>query len=342
MAGAHKVRSQDPASRNAHLRQRSVEQERDQSPERFRDRIQSEDEIRGGSCPDEEPMAGSDGDARDVVGVRFRDSSCVCFYLAGDHHLDCGRWVVVSTSRGEEAAQIVIASRQLLLTQLDGDLTPIVRVMSDDDVATIEHQHKESERIVRHAGELSRAHDLRTTVVAAEFSLDGSQLKLSYTAPDRSRIAMLQRMLQDELDCQVEMQAHVPREEARLLGGPGMCGRTLCRPISLPVYSDEARGIAKNQDLSLRPTRLSGMSEPFAYGSSYENEQYRQAKAHMPRLGQRVITDEGEGTVVSLQILKDLVTIRYTDPNRDHIYPASGIATGAAFGDAESTDVSNE
>lgn len=321
--------------------QMSVEHAREQAKARFRERVSNGEKVGGCSCHDEEP-SGSHGDTSDVVGVRFRDSGRVYFFQTGDVAVETGMWVVVTTSRGDEAARVVVAPRQMLMSQLDGNLKPIRRVLTDDDVARIEHFRKESSRIVKRAGELSRAQDLRIKVVAAEFSLDGSRLKLTFTGPDHADISMLHDMVQDDVNCHVDMVQVGPREEARLLGGLGKCGRTLCCSSWLPMYPDVTMGMVKNQELSLNPTKVSGLCGRLLCCLSYENEQYKQAKAIMPRLGQRVVTDEGEGLVVSLQILKELVTIRYTDPHREQTYPASDILTGAARRAREEARIAEE
>lgn len=330
MADAHKLVSQHPKGGPEQPWRLSVEEAREKAKERFRDRVSRGQKVGGCSCHDEEESVETNGNVIDVVGVRFRDSGRVYFFESGDHDLNVGDWVVVSTSRGEEAARVVVAPRQMLMSQLDGHLKPIRRMLSDEDVAQIEHYRKESIRALKRAGELSRARNLTIKVVAAEFSFDGSRLKISYTAPEHVDASLLQRLMENEVNCPVDMLQIGPREEARLIGGLGKCGRTLCCASWLPIYPDVSMGMVKNQDLSLNPSKVSGLCGRLLCCLSYENEQYKQARAIMPRLGQRVVTDEGEGMVVSLQILKELVTVRYTDPHREQTYPASEILTGAA------------
>jgi hypothetical protein len=107
------------------------------------------------------------------------------------------------------------------------------------------------------------------------------------------------------------------------------------------MYPDVSMGMAKNQDLSLNPTKVSGLCGRLLCCLSYENEQYRKAKQILPRLGQRITTAEGEGTVVSLQVLKELVTVRYSDPYRDETYPAAELLAPRRRTEPEAPDVAS-
>lgn len=303
--------------------QLSVEQAREQAKARFRDRLVNGEQVGECSCSSDETAATDDDESFSVVGVRFRDSGRVYFFQSAGTDLDVGSWVACTTSRGQEAARVVIAPKQVLMSQLDGDLKPIDRVLTDDDVAQIEHHRNDAARVVRRAGEISRSYDFGIKVVGAEYSLDGRIVRVSYGASDHSFVQDLAAMLEDELDVDVEMRHVGPREEARLIGGLGKCGRTLCCSSWLPVYPDVSMGMAKNQDLSLNPSKVSGLCGRLLCCLSYENEQYKKAKQILPRLGQRVAAPEGEGMVVSLQVLKELVTIRYANPHREVTYPAA-------------------
>jgi cell fate regulator YaaT (PSP1 superfamily) len=305
--------------------QMSVEEAREQAKARFRDRLANGEQVGACSCSSEEEQPAGNGENSRVVGVRFRDSGRVYFFESGGADLDVGTWVVCTTSRGEEAARVVVAPKQVLMSQLDGDLKPIDRVLSEGDVEIIDQRRKDAAKIVRRGAEISRAYDFGIKVVAAEYSLDGRRARVSYGASDHSFVQDLGGLLEDELGIQVEMQHVGPRDEARLIGGLGKCGRTLCCSSWLPVYPDVSMGMAKNQDLSLNPTKVSGLCGRLLCCLSYENEQYRKAKQILPRLGQRIRTPEGEGMVVSLQVLKEMVTVRYTNPHREVTYPAADL-----------------
>jgi cell fate regulator YaaT (PSP1 superfamily) len=183
------------------------------------------------------PSPGPGDEGASAVGVRFRDSGRIQFFESGVDSLEVGTWVACTTSRGQEAGRVVIAPHQVLMSQLDGELKPIDRVLSREDV---------------------------------------------------DRMEELREVLTRELGVSVQMRHVGPRDEALLIGGLGTCGR-----------------------------HRSGMS--------YENELYRRAKQELPRLGQRIRTPEGEGLVVSLDVFKELVTVRLTDPSREQMFPAAAL-----------------
>ncbi len=300
-----------------------VEQARELAKQRFRDRLANGEQVGGCSCSEDEPVR--DEETAPVVGVRFRDSGRVFFFHAPDVDVDTGTWVVAQTSRGEEAGRVVITPRQMMLSQLDGDLKPINRILDEDDVALIDQRRQDAARVVRFGGQVSRAEDMAIKVVAAEFSLDGSRLTVSYSAQDHEWVDELRDAIELEFNTDVEMRSVNAREEARLIGGLGKCGRTLCCSSWLPIYPEVSTGMARNQDLSLNPGKVTGLCGRLLCCLSYENEQYKKARQILPRLGQKVATPQGDGIVVSMQILKELVTVRLDASGNDVTLPASDL-----------------
>lgn len=305
--------------------QMSVDEAREHAKARFRDRLSNGEQVGGCSCASEDEEATGNGGDTKVVGVRFRDSGRVYFFETDQANVDVGTWVACTTSRGQEAGRVVVAPKQVLMSQLDGTLKPIDRVLQPDDVERIEQHRKDASTVVRQAGELSRYYDFGIKVVSAEYALDASSVRVAFSATDHSFVEDLRDMLEERLGVDVQMHHVGPRDEARLIGGLGKCGRTLCCSSWLPMYPDVTMGMAKNQDLSLNPSKVSGLCGRLLCCLSYENEQYRKAKQILPRLGQRITTPDGEGVVVSLQVLKELVTVRYTDPYRDETYLAADL-----------------
>lgn len=302
----------------------SIEQARKHARERFLGRLAQGEQVGNCSCSDDVPEESGDESVQ-VIGVRFRDSARLYFFITTVPDLAVGSWVVVATTRGEEAARVVIAPHQMTAAQLQGSSAPIVRILSEGDVERIDGFREQSARAVRRGGELSRANNWGIKVVAADFSIDGSRLTLSYSSPDDRHTHRLRDELAREFELDVEMRRVGPRDETRLIGGLGKCGRALCCASWLPVYPDITTGMARNQDLSLNPASISGLCGRLLCCLSYENEQYRQAKRLLPRLGQTVLTDYGLATVVSLQILKELVTIRYDESGQQETLPAAEV-----------------
>lgn len=296
--------------------------------ERFKERLENGEEVGNCSCNTEhEAVTALGGDSAQVVGVRFRDSSRMYFYGVDESEIASGDWVVVQSSRGLEAARVVIAPRQMLVNQLDGNLQPIERRMTQDDVDAMESRRDRTAEVVRTASTLARENGYRLKVIAAEFNFDGSRLKVSYSTSDQNQLRAheLKKLLESEFGLHVDMAQVGPRDEARLVGGLGKCGRTLCCSSWLPFYPDVNMGMAKTQDLSLSPSKVTGLCGRLLCCLSYENDQYRQAKRILPRLGNTVTTEDGTGTVISLQVLKELVTIRLDNSSEVMTIPASDV-----------------
>ena len=319
---------------------RSIDEARALARERFKSRLTTGEKIGDCDChtDDTTPSTNAVGvaaaEARSVTGVRFRDSGRTYYFAVGDEAIAVGDWVVVETSRGREAGRVVIAPHQVALNRLQGELKPILRRLGDDDVRRMEGLKRDAAAAVKTFGARLRARRLPLKPISAEYSFDGSSLLLNYSLPERERhpaaalLHDLTRELASGFGCRVELRHVGPRDEARLLGGLGRCGRTLCCSSWLPVYPEISMNMAKTQDLPLNPGKVSGVCGRLLCCLSYENEQYRQMKAVMPRLGQPIETPIGPGFVVSMQVLKELVTVRLHADNSDVVFSGADLGLG--------------
>ena len=316
----------------------SVDEARARARERFKSRLESGEQIGQCGCGDGDTVLGLDdaSPAECVVGVRFRDSGRIYYFRPDRNDLLVGQWVVVPTGRGEEAARVVLAPHQVRTAQLRGDLGSVIRRLDDYDVRQMDAQRRLGPQAIKTFGEIARARQLGIKPIAADFGFDGSNLILNFSVPDRERtpepgvLQDLARAAASALGCRVELRQVGPRDEARLLGGLGRCGRTLCCSSWLPVFPEISMSMAKNQDLPLNPSKVSGVCGRLLCCLSYENDQYRQMKAVMPKLGQAIETPGGMGQVVSMQLLKELVTVRLDEENVEVTFRCDELGLGAA------------
>lgn len=312
----------------------TLDEARARARDRFKQRLENGEKIGGCDCHSEDQAAspGLREPAAQVVGVRFRDSGRTYYFDANGYDLTTGSWVVVETGRGHEAGRVVIAPHHVRLNQLQGDLKPVLRRLNDDDIAHMDSLKRESAVAVKTFGRMIREHKLPMKPISAEYSFDGSHLTLNYSSQDRVEPRSLAVDLANYFNCRVELKQVGPRDEARLLGGMGRCGRTLCCSSWLPVFPEISMGMAKTQDLSLNPTKVSGVCGRLLCCLSYENEQYKQMKAVLPRLGQTIETPQGPGLVVSLQVLKELVTVRLAGAgaNQEMVFSSADLGFGNA------------
>lgn len=314
----------------------SLDEARALARERFRRRLKSGETVGGCGCDEDDVALGAgDSPAECVVGVRFRDSGRVYYFTASDEELATGDWVVVPTSRGQEAGQIVLAPHQVRRSLLQGELASVIRRLEVDEIERLTTRRRADADAVRVLGETARARHVPIKAIAAEHSFDGSTVILSYATPDRERapdanaLRELARDLASRLQSRVELRHVGPRDEARLLGGVGRCGRTLCCSSWLPVFPEISMSMAKNQDLPLNPSKVSGVCGRLLCCLSYENDQYRQMKAIMPKLGQTIETPGGSGMVVSMHLLKELVTVRLEDDNSEVTFRSDELGLGS-------------
>ena len=316
----------------------SVDEARARARERFKSRLESGERIGECGCGESDAVLGLDDASPPecVVGVRFRDSGRIYYFRSDPDDLQVGHWVVVPTGRGEEAARVVLAPHQVRGAQLRGDLGSVIRRMNDDDVRRMEALRRSGPDAMKTFGRIARVRHLAIKPIAADFGFDGSTVTVNYSVPDRERapepgvLRDLAREAASALGCRVELRQVGPRDEARLLGGLGRCGRTLCCSSWLPVFPEISMNMAKNQDLPLNPSKVSGVCGRLLCCLSYENDQYRQMKAVMPKLGQAIETPGGIGQVVSMQLLKELVTVRLQEENVEATFRCDELGLGAA------------
>jgi len=245
-----------------------------------------------------------------VAGVRFRDSGKTYYVDPIGYELEPGQHVVMDTARGLELAQVVIAPRQVVSATIDGDLKPIQRIASDHDLSSAERRRSEHGEAVRVFAQKIRDHGLPMKPVSADFAFDGARLTLYFSANGRVDFRELVRDLARHFNCRIELRQIGPRDEARLLGGLGRCGRPLCCSTWLPQFADVSMTMAKTQELSFNPDKVSGVCGKLLCCLSYENDMYVESRKVMPRLGQDVMTERGPGYVHAMQILNESVVIR--------------------------------
>jgi cell fate regulator YaaT (PSP1 superfamily) len=305
------------------IRPRTLDEARSLARSRFKERLENGEKVGDCDCHSAETQAettrNGEPTAR-VAGVRFLDSGRTYYFDPRHHQVDVGHWVVVETSRGKEAGRVNIAPQHVRLSMLQGELKPILRRLNDDDVKKMERLKRDASTAVKTFGAKIRERGLPMKPISAEYNFDGSQLTLNFSAADRIDFRELAKELSAVFRCRVELRQVGPRDEARLLGGLGRCGRTLCCSSWLPVFPEISMNMAKTQDLPLNPGKVSGVCGRLLCCLSYENEQYKQMKAVMPRLGQPIETPAGPGMVVSMQILKELVTVRLAADNTEAVF----------------------
>jgi cell fate regulator YaaT (PSP1 superfamily) len=245
-----------------------------------------------------------------VIGVRFNPATKVYYFdPSGFEELVVGDYVIVETTRGEEAGKVVIAPRQVSDLEIVGRLKEVKRRASALDLTQIIHyRHREQEARAR-CQEKAREHNLPMKVVRAEYNYDGSRLVFFFTADKRVDFRKLVQDLARSFKARIELRQIGVRDEAKLMGGIGRCGQTLCCTTWLTEFSPVSIKMAKQQDLPLSPMEISGVCGRLLCCLSYEDEYYTRAKEQMPKLGAIIDTPHGRGKVVQVNVVKESIQV---------------------------------
>lgn len=245
----------------------------------------------------------------DVVGVRFKRTGKVYYFDPSDIELKVGDCVVVETTRGPELGQVVIAPSQVLASEVTKPLKPVVRKADIEDIEQADKIEQKEDEALAECTELVAKLKLPMKVISAEYNLDGSRLTIFFSAEGRVDFRELVRELSHRLKVRVEMRQVGPRDEAKLLGGFGRCGRPLCCASFLSEFSPVSIRMAKEQELPLNPMKISGICGRLLCCLGYEFEQYRIMREKMPKEGQRIKTAMGVANVVGGNPLEGTVLV---------------------------------
>lgn len=244
-----------------------------------------------------------------VVGIRFRPAGRIYFFDPAGKELTNGNFVIVETARGIEAGRVVIAPKQVAEAELLDPLKPVLRLATEEDLRQLlAFKSKEKNALMRCAQRVE-FHKLPMKLVEAEYTYDGSRLTFYFTSEERVDFRALVRDLAAQFRTRIELRQIGARDQAKLLGGVGPCGKTLCCSSWLTEFGVVSIKMAKEQGLPLNPSKISGVCGRLMCCLSYENEQYLEAKQGMPVVGAYVNTPSGLGKVVEVNVLNRAVAV---------------------------------
>ncbi len=245
----------------------------------------------------------------DIVGVRFKRAGKVYYFDPAGIDLKANDYAVVDTTRGLELGQVVISPKQVLVSELETPLKPVVRKAEPKDIEHAQELEVKEREALAECGKLIAELKLPMKLISAEYSLDGKSLTFYFSAEGRIDFRELLRELASRLKTRVELRQTGPRDEAKLIGGCGRCGRPLCCVTFLNEFAPVSIKMAKEQSLPLNPMKISGVCGRLMCCLVYESEQYRAMKEKLPKEGQQVSTAMGIAKVVGSNALKETVLV---------------------------------
>ncbi len=262
-----------------------------------------------------------------IVGVRFKNAGKLYYFDPGELWPVPGNFVIVETARGMEYGQVITGVREVNDDLITPPLKTILRIANERDA----HHAEENTRFEKEAYQVCQRkieeHKLDMKLVGVEQTFDNTKLLFYFTANGRVDFRSLVKDLASVFRTRIELRQIGVRDEAKMLGGLGPCGRPICCGSFLGDFQPVSIKMAKEQNLSLNPTKISGVCGRLMCCLKYEEDHYEQTRRNMPKLGKDVETPDGFGIVIDLNVLKETVTVRVRkgDSSELKTYPVTDI-----------------
>ncbi len=264
----------------------------------------------------------------EIVGVRFKTAGKIYYFDPTDIELKVGDHVIVETTRGPEVGRIATSPREAAVSDVVRPLKPVVRMAEAEEIDHAARSEAKERKAVSEASRMIAELGLPMKILSAEYSLDGRHLTFLFNSEERVDFRDLVRDLAGHFRARVELRQIGARDEAKLIGGFGRCGRELCCASFLSDFTPISIRMAKEQNLPLNPMKISGVCGRLLCCLSYENEQYRDMKRLMPKAGQHVETPMGTARVIKSNPLKQTVFVELENRVRVDM-PLAEIGTAA-------------
>ena len=251
-----------------------------------------------------------------VIGVRFRQAGKIYFFSPGKFDINKGDYVIVETARGVEYGRVVQGIHEVDEENVIQPLKSVIRVATEEDKKFEEANREKEKEAFNICLEKIRKHGLDMKLIDAEYTFDNNKLLFYFTADGRIDFRELVKDLAAVFRTRIELRQIGVRDETKIRGGIGICGRPLCCHTYLSEFAAVSIKMAKEQNLSLNPTKISGVCGRLMCCLTNEEETYEELNSQLPSVGDNVTTPEGlKGTVHSLSVLRKLVKVIVTTEN---------------------------
>lgn len=253
-----------------------------------------------------------------VIGVRFRHAGKIYYFSPGDLEIATGDHVIVETARGVEYGHVVIGNREVESEKVVQPLKSVIRLATEkDDEQSMANREKEKEAY-KICQEKIRKHKLDMKLIDAEYTFDNNKVLFYFTADGRIDFRKLVKDLASVFRTRIELRQIGVRDETKILGGIGICGRPLCCYTHQSEFLPVSIKMAKEQNLSLNPTKISGVCGRLMCCLKHEEEIYEELNSRLPSVGEYVTTKDGmKGEVNSVNVLRQLVKVIVTLENEE-------------------------
>ena len=262
-----------------------------------------------------------------VIGVRFRTAGKIYFFSPGKLEIKTGDKVIVETARGVEFGSVVTGPKEVEDDKITQPLKSVIRLATEDDKKKEEKNKEKEKEAFKICLDKIHKHGLEMKLIDAEYTFDNNKVLFYFTADGRIDFRELVKDLASVFRTRIELRQIGVRDETKIRGGIGICGRPLCCHTYLSEFAPVSIKMAKEQNLSLNPTKISGVCGRLMCCLTNEEETYEELNSHLPANGDHVTTPEGlRGDVQSVNVLRQLVKVVVTldnDEKEIREYPAA-------------------
>ena len=248
-----------------------------------------------------------------IVGIRFKKPGKIYFFDPGNIEFKLKDYAIVDTSTGEEYAEVAIANKQVSEERIIAPLRKVIRKATYKDRKHYEENKRKEKEAFKVAENKIKKHKLKMNLTDVEYKFDNSKITFYFTSDGRVDFRELVKDLAAIYKTRIELRQIGVRDEVRRIGGNGVCGRELCCCSFLNNFDAVSIKMAKEQNLSLNPSKISGNCGRLMCCLRYEQEAYEEKLARMPKIGAIVKTEDGEGTVDSIETLKEKIRVKFED-----------------------------
>lgn len=248
-----------------------------------------------------------------IIGVRFKSIGKIYYFNPDGLDIPLGESVIVETARGIECGEVVIAEREIDESEFSSPIKPVIRIASSQDFDVIEKNKKREQDAFKICEEKIKKHDLKMNLIDVECTFDNNKILFYFTAENRIDFRELVKDLAAVFKTRIELRQIGVRDETKILGGIGSCGRPLCCATYMPEFIPVSIKMAKEQNLSLNPSKISGVCGRLMCCLKNEQETYEELNSNLPNVGDYVTTPEKlKGEVSSVNVLRQLVKVIVT------------------------------
>ena len=246
----------------------------------------------------------------EIIGVRFKDVGKIYYFSPAGNKIECGSHVIVETARGVECGEVVIANREVEDGKVVQPLKSIIRIATEKDLETQKKNREKEQEIMKVFTQKIADHKLDMKPIDIDCTFDGSKILFYFTAENRVDFRELVKDLASVYRTRIELRQIGVRDEAKMLGGLGICGRPFCCKTFLGEFQPVSIKMAKEQSLSLNPTKISGTCGRLMCCLKYEQNCYEELLAITPKVGALVETAEGRGIVEDANLLTGVLKVK--------------------------------